>query len=253
MLNLHFIAGFSSFYSLKEAFKQSEKDIVCPLFDYLTMGPLNNIDKNLNKRIEYFKKIYSITKQIDEFSFIRGEIGLNSLIKYSNTNDNIYYYFCENNTNEMLYLRAICYYFKDKNLNLINLNKTLNNKDIISSAQIEPNILKRLTKLSKIIKIEDHKILAKQWEDLLKKSDVFRLILNNKIVSQDSSYFDNLIIDNCKTSFYSAAKICGKTLGQLNIELSDLFINYRIRYLINNGTLIAKEENTQLQNLMIKK
>ena len=147
MKRIHLIAVFPSGGALKQTYKTSNKDEVIILKDYLSIGPLLNFDdeKSLLDRTIYFKNIYKEIKEDNNYYLYQDEIGFSPILGIKNTNNPIFYYY-SNSTNEQIYLRAICYLLKDFNIYAIDVNKVLNNANIISTNELSPETFSKLIK-----------------------------------------------------------------------------------------------------------
>ena len=254
MNKIHIVAGHSAGGCLKYSLKDDINKSIIILKDYLSIGPLIDLENNkgIEQRIHYFNEIYKKTFQDNNDKSWKEEIGITELIELKKTKSEIYYYFTKS-TNEQIYLRAICYYLYNCDINLININEMLEDNSIISTAQVNPKLLKNLSKKSYKISKQTRDKLANEYNKIIKNSSTFRIFKGGKIISTSPSLIDKIILEKTDSYYISAAKITAKVLSNINFELSDLFVDYRIRVLIEKEQIIAKEKNKILRDLLIRK
>ncbi len=254
MNKIHIVAGHSAGGCLKYSLKDDINKAIIILKDYLSIGPLTDLENNngIEQRIHYFNEIHKKIFQDNYEKSWKEEIGINELLELKNNKSELFYYFTKS-TNEQIYLRAICYYLNNCEINLININEILKDNSIISTAQINPKLLKNLSKKSSKISKETRDKLANEFKKIITNDSTFRIFKCGEIISTSPSLIDKIILEKTDSYYISAAKITAKVLSNINFELSDLFVDYRIRVLIEKKQIISKEKNKVLRDLLIKK
>lgn len=248
MKEIHLIANYSGYGSLKYAYKDTKNSQIILLNDDLNYGPIVDYEKDAEKRMNYLTKLHSKTETLEYLPEVSTRV---DKLEISKNQNYIMYYYYTKSTNEQIYLRQICNYLSNYNIYFINVNKYFPN--FKSTGEIDPDSFIKLKQKAKKLSQEKIEELKQQWIDLLNGSSVLRFAYNDEIKDLPESHYDNLIIKNTSDSFNKASSIVGKTLSQINTDLSDLFINYRIRVLIEQNKLIANDMNCDLLSLQIKR
>lgn len=76
------------------------------------------------------------------------------------------------------------------------------------------------------------------WSDVQSVRSLVRVLDNDGSIShmQDSN-FDNSLLSNCKSEFLNAARVIGQTLVDIDIAVSDSYLNWRLKELAINKKL----------------
>lgn len=99
-----------------------------------------------------------------------------------------------------------------------------------------------LTKIKKIETVR-YNALLKEWEDIRYIKHNLRILKDNSIVGVDETYYNDIILSKCTTNFAKTLYIIGEVMESRKepvISYSDIYLDYRIRELINNGKLEYK-------------
>jgi hypothetical protein len=148
---------------------------------------------------------------------------------------------------------------KNKPNDIILINKNTANQEISGNAkignprdlgEIGPKTLKIIYDKNRenTLSIEERNILQREWETLSDSQEVLRIWRKGKLYSVNENIYDNHILkviqnihnDQKSKDFVSALKVIGEVLRILEYQIVDRFLEYRIRQLLNKGTLEFK-------------
>lgn len=99
-----------------------------------------------------------------------------------------------------------------------------------------------LTLISKIKQITDKEKThcVKELERLINEDKMVRILKDDRVVSKEEEFYDELILSNASKSYLKAPRVIGGTMGKSKYPVGDTFLDYRLRKLINKGELILK-------------
>lgn len=242
----HIVFGDLAKGSLKYFFENNENDYsgeVVGLLDDFFVGPLNNIDKeegfrqriywmnNLNKEVIPYFEEYS-KAVVDSY---------NNLNDIDKTHTIIIWH--GNNASDQVGLRYIISKLENKHIYEVDVSKypIMFFKDeayiprALGECSIE-NIEKVILNMKKI----DNKRLEElknDWQELRNSKENLRIVKDSKIVGVEEDFYDSKIVANTGFNFKMAARIIGKTMGESKHLVTDTYIDYRIRKLIEQGKI----------------
>lgn len=94
------------------------------------------------------------------------------------------------------------------------------------------------------IKSDQRKQLLTEWEMLSQSNSVLRIWQNGEIISLTEDYFDEAFIrfarKNHRGSSIKAARLIGEVMAHINHYVSDQFLEYRLRCLVERGVFQAE-------------
>jgi Protein of unknown function/Domain of unknown function (DUF1835) len=118
------------------------------------------------------------------------------------------------------------------------------------TGEVAPEKLKVIyqEKLSQPLSIQERTQFEEKWLSLSQSKGVVRIWENNKIITVNENYFDELIVTAAQhlhskqkeKDFMKSARIMGKVLGQIDNHVGDTFLEYRLRSLIYKGIFEIK-------------
>lgn len=109
--------------------------------------------------------------------------------------------------------------------------------------EVEPQLFGTFLERERVLTKKEITSLASQWQILKKENAPLRVVENNRVVSADISYYDDLIRKEFPKDTCKIAYIIGNALGKQNILTGDVFIAKRIQHFIENGELTVLEQN----------
>jgi|LGOV01.1.fsa_nt_gb hypothetical protein len=261
---VHIVFGDSGAGSLKHYFSTNKSPYsgeVINLFEDFSVGPIYHLEDQdyLEKRLfwvetmfnlvspgegDLFKKeFYQAYKMIHSISERKkivvwyGEntsdyIGLRYVIKNCDYNENIY---CVNVTQSCDLNNAIVY-----------------NGGIALGACTLEEINQVIHHIKKVTR-DDYNQLINEWNQLSNSKGDLRIFENSKIIDVDSTYYDSDILNYCTHHFVNYCRVIGNTLGHSAQLIGDLFVDFRIRKLIDNNKIEVKGNLKNIRNCEIKK
>ncbi|MCY6372219.1 DUF1835 domain-containing protein [Clostridium ganghwense] len=212
--------------------------------DY-SIGPIYEIETEVGmiKRIEYFTDILKKVSAYEYLEHIKEDfIEIHEDIRNIEQDSKIVIWHGEN-TNDQVGLRCLVSLLKNRDLYEVNVSESYvrgyNDNEYIPRALAECSPEEIHNIISKIKKIDKERCnnLIDDWEVLRNSKENLRILKDNKIVGVDESYYDNDILYNCTLSFRKAARIIGDTMGKSEQLVGDLYIDYRVRKLIESGKI----------------
>jgi uncharacterized protein len=81
--------------------------------------------------------------------------------------------------------------------------------------------------------------LRADWERLRESPELLRILTSGRIAPVDMCYYDAQILGQCTSTPKLAARVIGEVLGTCGQVVSDTFIAYRVRKLVEKRLLIA--------------
>jgi uncharacterized protein len=81
--------------------------------------------------------------------------------------------------------------------------------------------------------------LRADWERLSESPELLRILRSGQIAPVDLCYYDAQILGQCTSTPKPAARVIGEVLGNCGQVVSDTFIAYRVRKLVEKKLLIA--------------
>lgn len=260
--HIHITFGESSAGCLKYMLKKKklQREYVISFSEFFSIGPINQLEtaagqhlrqqwlsKNLNLEDSYFEEEYlpRFIQSLQELQSIPSDMPITI--------------WSGENTNEHVGLCFALVHLKDKkNIRIINTseaNRRLFQKEneihgVHGTSALAPEKLATIyEKYEKgtILTEETRKQLKQEWESLSETKDLLRIWEENKVSSVKETYFDSFIIECAKNlekereeEFYKSARLIGEVLGQIEQSVGDVFLEYRLRTLIEQGVFEMK-------------
>ncbi|MCI0764892.1 DUF1835 domain-containing protein [Bacillus sp. TL12] len=256
--HIHITFGESSAGCLKYMLKKkkSQQEYVISFSEFFSIGPINQLgtttgqhsrqqwlSKNLNLEDLYFEEEYlpKFIQSLQELQSIPMDMPITI--------------WTGENANEYVGLCFALVHLKDKkNIRIINTSEAhrkLFQKEneiyvIGGTGELTPeNLATIYEKYEKgIILTEETRIqLEQEWKLLSETTNLLRIWEDHKVFSVKETYFDSFMIecaknlekDEIEKQFYKSARLIGEVLGQLEQSVGDVFLEYRLRTLIQQG------------------
>lgn len=99
---------------------------------------------------------------------------------------------------------------------------------------------------------EHLKQLRREWADLCEGVSTLRIFKNDRVVQVEESFYDRQLVALLTDKFQSAARVVGSLMGRSDQIVSDLFLNYRLRQLIEAGAVEARGSFQALHNYEVR-
>ncbi|TWT07976.1 DUF1835 domain-containing protein [Planococcus sp. CPCC 101016] len=268
---IHVVTGDSATAALKKALQHRNDQIIGLPIDFST-GPINCIqeEKGIELRNRWITSSFNSLKKQSKNQQSIYERSLKDLLDIENGQEATLWT-CEN-ASEQTGLRIACFLLAGKQLkmNIVNTQQAVavSTKDIdmhISirhTGECNANQLLHFYKYSSSLLTEEKRTAFEQdAEKLLLSTSIVRSWCDSKILDEPETRDDVFIMErirnnhrDCpKSEYIDAIRIIGEVLSLSEQPLSDSWIDYRIRFLIQNGQLAYKGNLQSMQTYKIKK
>lgn len=255
---VHIVFGESPASALRVGLGRENKIIGFP--DFFAVGPIWALHQEVGRKYRHewlkdhlnYSDDYLEEEYENRFSKTLAEIdGLSNKIP-------IVIWTAEN-ANEQTGLRYLLYLLKEKKNKVFVINTTFafqalfNTPEFgcldIHTGEVNGEQLNKIyqEKRSAPITDEDRTRFEKEWIALAESKGLVRIWENNKINTVNEDYLDDFIVNTARhlhakqseKDFMKSARLIGEVYGQHN-QLGDVFIEYRVRSLINKGVFEIK-------------
>ncbi|MFD1019744.1 DUF1835 domain-containing protein [Thalassobacillus hwangdonensis] len=256
---VHLTFGASSAGSLKHALRNDDKEKVIGLDDKLSIGPLTELHtvKGREQRIEWLKNHINYDEEyIDRYLF-QFDDTLREL--QATPEDMPIYIWMTGSANEQIGLRFIMKLFEASHHPIFVMDAV---KGYFQEYQ-QPNIDFTPQRLGEISPDKLHGIfehvnadpltvdkrveLVSEWQELSIADSVLRISEDGEIKQVSEAYFDEALIEVARElhskkgyEFIRAARIIGQVLGEAEQDVSDAYLEYRLRTLVLDGLFEVK-------------
>lgn len=260
---VHIVFRDSEAGILKYFFENNQNEFKGEIINFredYSIGPIYEIDTQigLRKRIEWFKKILKEVSDYDYFEDIENEfIYIYENIKNINQDSKIVIWYGENIADQIgfIYLSAL---FRDRELYEVNVSDYYikgyagNRYKPRAVGECSPEEIEHLILKMQKIKKEKHQDLMNDWEILRTTKENLRILKNNYVIGVDESYYDEDVLSNCTFNFQKVGTVIGSTMGKSEQFISDMYINYRIRKLIESKKVEYRGTLETMRDLEIR-
>lgn len=218
---------------------------VVGLLDDLSNGPISNL-------IDTYKRIEWSDKFKDEFDCIP-YCSLDDLetcytkfykdISDIKSEDEIYIWYgeCGREMCGMMYVLELLKN-KSENLHFVNVSDLVRKCQAgiyipRSSAEIPPEKLGEYIKVARKLNDNEREEILKQWETLKNENSLLRIFKEGKLISVSEDYFDADILKWTEKELKKSARMVGSVIGYSETGISDSYIFWRIKELVNEGKI----------------
>lgn len=176
------------------------------------------------------------------------------------------------NAHEQTGLRFVVYLLKDKNIDITMINTAQAYEDLfqvkkvkytpLNTGEILPEKLQSIFEQGhgKYLTDHDREALEKEWLTLSANQETLRIWRNGRIHSVPDDYYDEFIISKAKKlhskqktkDFMKYARLIGEVLGYLDQYVGDVFLEYRLRKLIEKGVFVKEVSLEAMRYYSIK-
>lgn len=248
---INIVFSESSSATFKYAFKKNiiKADKIIAFYDNLSSGPINNL-KDINSRDSFLKEL-----NCDEDVYLEEDELKDNYKKFYNDisdiqgGDTLYLWYghCDREICGMLYT---IYLLKDKNVNVYSIN--VSDKIIESSegknftyiagsvGEIFPEKIAEYLLLARKIEKDKYDKLLNRWEKLTQENLLLRSYINGNMESVCEDYFDINILKYTSNEYKKSARTVGDVLGNTQPRITDDFIFWRIKKLVESGKISFK-------------
>ncbi|WP_200979078.1 DUF3658 domain-containing protein [Echinicola sp. 20G] len=258
--NIHIVFGQLGKRTLMDskAIDLSNSQVIS-LEDKLNIGPSCDIDVNedISKRKNWFLKIHGAHPN----SLIENDlISLKSMLKNVENINKVFIWTGYYASERISTARLINHLFPfDKPILVANFNTPVKS---IHGAAIYPKSLEETASFQV-------KELFEQFEPIEKGNLKNYLTIWDKVKSgngelwicdnsgqpkmEKTDYFDSCLLSHCKENFQPAARIIGETLVDIDFEVGDDYLNWRLKKLSIDGKIASKGKLIDIRDYEVKK
>lgn len=265
----HLIFGNTAAGGLKHAFRKQNHQIISFPIDF-SAGPITNIHQPGGIK-EHFAWKASCFQEGQDFHADQSvyQEALKQLAEIKD-GDKLTIWTCEN-ASEQIGLRISCYLLNGKDVELRIVNTADAMQEYMKGKEIEVIILSTGDCNAKqLIHFYDHsysyitkemrQTFEQEGEELLKHVSLARSWKQGEIIDELETRDDTLIIEYIKgveqegeeETFINAARVVGGVLTESDQFFSDLWIEYRIRSLIQSGYLMYEGSLQSMRTYSVK-
>lgn len=103
---------------------------------------------------------------------------------------------------------------------------------------ILPKEAVKAKKLARPVTTSEFEVDSDEWEKLSEENAMVRILEGGKkIVGREADFYDHEILKNITTEWQKATRVLTNTLHRMKIKTGDVFIMWRMKYLINDGKI----------------
>lgn len=104
--------------------------------------------------------------------------------------------------------------------------------------EIQPKEFLKAKKLARPVTLSEFEIDPDEWKKLCDENSMVRILEGGKkIVGKDERFYDSEILKNLTNEWQKAWRLVGNTLHRMKIKTGDVFIEWRIKQLINEDKI----------------
>jgi hypothetical protein len=114
-----------------------------------------------------------------------------------------------------------------------------------SIAELSAKEILKATKLARPVSNSEIEVDTYEWKQIQAQNAAIRSMGGGKKINNNTvDFYDHLLLAKCTNSFQKAQKIIHAAIGkENNIPTGDLYLSWRLRELVNLGTLQIQGEN----------
>ena len=256
--HVHIAFGDSPAGCIKYMLKQANliEDYVFLFSDAFSIGPIHQLEletgqvgrqqwlsRSLNSYDLYFEEEYLSTfrQSMEELQSIPQDIPI-TIWKADNAHEHVGFCFVLAHLQDRDNIRVINTSEAHREL----FQKEYEIHEIRGTGELTTEklaVIYREKKKGTLLTEEARKKLEQEWELLSDTTDLLRIWQDNKVLSVQESYFDSFIIECAEKlekekpeeRVHKAPRLIGEVLGHMEQLIGDIFLEYRLRTLIQQG------------------
>lgn len=260
---IHIVFGDSAEGNLKFYLRKKLNDTaasIVSLSDDCSIGPVYNLDSNegLKARINYFKDLFDKLNESEVVDIIENEFTeMYSKIKNIDKDSEIIIWHGDNAI-EKTALAYVVSELKECNLKEVNVSNFMiedyegDKYNPSCLAECEPKCIGEIMTGIVEMSLERKEELVSIWEELKSSRANLRIFKDGKIESVEEDYYDSDLCKNAGSVFVPANQVIGDTMGRSDQLIGDVFLEYRLRKLIEDGKLECKGKMKKMSDYKVK-
>jgi hypothetical protein len=256
---IHIVCGESPAGSLRVALGRENKIIGFP--DFFAVGPISELDQETGRKRRY-EWLRDHLNYPDDFIEEEYENRFSKTLTEIETipDDKPIVLWTADNADEQAGVRYLLYLLKGKRNKISMINATTDYKYLFNTkefsynyphtGEISPEQLQTIFEKIKRepLSTEDRVRFEMEWLSLSESDEVVRIWQEDEVISVKEDYFDeqlvitalNLHAKQRQKDFIKSARIVGEVYGQMENNVGDAFLEYRLRSLIYRGVFEIK-------------
>lgn len=257
-MTVHILFGGAASGSLKVTLKKmglNKEEKVISFWDIFAVGPIWKLHEECGRqfRFEWVKR--NISDEFCEFpSYTQRFTSTLNELNEMHDGGRITIW-TSNSAHEQVGFRFVLYLLKEKNMNISVMNVTEEFERIfcekevtyslLHTGELSPEQFQTLYEYrsGRVLTDQDRRELEKEWIHLSETRETLRIWTDGEIVHVPEDYYDKVMINKAKElhgkqmerEFLKSARVIGEGLGFLDQYVGDLFLEYRLRKLIEAG------------------
>ena len=112
--------------------------------------------------------------------------------------------------------------------------------------EIQPKEFVKAKKLARPITLSEFEIDPDEWRKITAENALVRILEGGKkIAGKEESYYDSEIFKNITAEWQKATRVLTNTLHRMKIKTGDVFLMWRMKYLISEGKVEITGDTTK--------
>ncbi len=218
--------------------------------DDYAVGPIENIFEveGYQQRRDWWKEIIKNSTYENQLDIVDDKLTIHQLIKNLTENEEeTAWIWVAQNTHDVCGYYWLMSQLKDfqGRVEVLFLNNLpfINEKGLIFYPEylheIQPKEFIKAKKLARTITPSEFEIDPDEWKKLCAENNILRILEGGKkVVGKPSNYFDKQILEMISSEFQKLSKIIQQILSKSKLNISDTFIVFRIKEMINAEQLV---------------
>ncbi|MFJ8257110.1 DUF1835 domain-containing protein [Peribacillus asahii] len=260
---VHILFGDSPAGCLKQALKElgayKDEKVIC-IREMFSFGPIWQLNEEVGKEARFHWMKNHISDEYGEFDEYR-ENFKRAVNQITSVKESIpIFIWAAENADEQTGLRFATHLLKEKNNDIfvINTTKAFNNLfnkgkrkyAIFSTGELAPDKLQAIYEQKEEPPLTQHERgdFENEWLSLTENKETLRIWRNGRVEGAPEDYYDEFIINRAKklhgkrktNEFFKSARLIGDVIGHLDHFIWDLFLEYRLKKMIENGVFEAE-------------
>ena len=254
---IHIVFEPSGAEVLEKSFELDEtmKGEIFVIKDDYAVGPLKDLDKpeGWQARRDWWKMLLELSANTDLLDMVDDKMTLHKIKEQLKAGEEAWIWAAQNQ-------HDVCgYYWLMGQLNdfqgqvqILYLNNLpfFNEKGQIfyptNLYEILPKEFLKAKKLARPITLSEFEIDPDEWSKLCDENAVVRILEGGKkIAGRKASFYDADILANIGNNWSKATKVISQTLNKMKVKTGDIFLNWRIHEMANEGKLQLQGDLTK--------
>ena len=227
--------------------------------DILNIGPVCDINANedIPKRIDWLRRVYEDNPNPPVEQDLKN---IETIVKNADNINELYIWtgFC---ASEMISTARLIFHLPkfDKPVFIANFNvpvRSIHGDVIYPKALNQTATFQVKDIFSQFERLDKRRL--QDWRNLWEKvkSENGLLWIRDKkgqIAGEEIDYFDSFLLANCNESFQNAARVIGETLADIDSNVGDSYLNWRLKQLAMNGEIETHGQLIEIRDYEVKK